>query len=268
MDFVSLSKILPMLVFPFNVTLWFMLLALAMLWINKVRLAGSSMAIAIAVFVVSGNPPLSSALYARHERTHLPLPIMEYPVADAIVVLGGSLGPPLPPRLYMDLSGAIDRIWHGVRLYRAGKASTIVLSGGNVFPQPGVEGESFYAAQLLVDWGVPQSAILIEDRSRNTYENALYSKTILNEKNMHKVLLVTSALHMPRALAVFRSNGIDAIAAPTDFNIVPVNRPGILNWIPSLGAMATLTDVIRENLGILVYRLRGWITDDTPDSAG
>jgi uncharacterized SAM-binding protein YcdF (DUF218 family) len=186
--------------------------------------------------------------------------VAEYPEVDAIVVLGGSLDPPLSPRLYLDLSGAIDRIWHGVRLFRAGRAATVLLSGGNVFPLPGVEGESFYAAQLMEEWGVPRSSILVEDLSRNTYENALYSKELLEENGLKKVLLVTSALHMPRALRVFRSNGIDAIAAPTDYNIVDLEQPEIINWIPSLNAMGSLSALIREKLGIIVYRYRGWIT--------
>ena len=259
MDIVSLSKILPLLVLPFTVALWLMLSALVLLWLHKPRWAGGCITLAIMVFAVCGNPSFSYTLYAQHERTHLPLPVEEYPQVDAIVVLGGSLGPPLSPRLYSDLNGNTDRILHGVRLYRAGRAATIVLSGGNVFPQPGIEGESFYAAQLMEEWGVPRSAILIEDRSRNTYENALYSKTILDENGLKTVLLVTSALHMPRALPVFRGNGIDAIAAPTDYKIVDLAQPRSLNWIPSLGALGTLSALIRENLGIIVYRYRGWI---------
>jgi uncharacterized SAM-binding protein YcdF (DUF218 family) len=263
MDFISLSKILPLLVLPFTVVLWFMLAALVLLWFHKGRWAGGCIAAAIVVFVVCGNSSFSYALYAQHERIHLPLPAADYPEVDAIVVLGGSLSPPLSPRLYMDLSGSTDRIWHGVRLFRAGRSATIVLSGGNVFPQPGVEGESLYAAQLMEEWGVPRSAILIEDRSRNTYENALYSKELLDKNGLKKVLLVTSALHMPRALRVFRSNGIDAIAAPTDYNVVDLEQPGFFNWIPNLGAMSAISALIRENLGIIVYRYRGWITAES-----
>ncbi len=260
MDFVSLSKILPILIYPFTLMLWLMLSAMALLYFRKVRCAAACIVVAIAVLVVCGNPSLSFALHARHERAYLPGPLQDYPNVDAIIVLGGALSPPLPPRTSTDLSGAADRILHGVRLYRAGKAATIVLSGGNVFPQPGFEAESFYTAQLMEEWGVPRSAIVIERRSRNTYENAVYSKAIMREKGFEKVLLVTSALHMPRALAVFRSAGIDAIAAPTDYNIVKRNQPWILEWFPTLSAMDALTDVFREHLGILVYRYRGWIS--------
>ena len=122
MDFVSLSKIVPLLVLPFGVSLWLSLLALLCLWRRRYRWTGAFLTLAVAVVVVCGNPTLASALYARHERTVLPLPVSEYPEVDAIVVLGGSLGPPLPPRQDIEISGAVDRLWHGVRLYRAGRA--------------------------------------------------------------------------------------------------------------------------------------------------
>jgi len=262
MDFVTLSKLLPLLIYPFSITLWLMMLALILLFFRKVLGAAVCIAAATAIVIVCGNPTLAAGMYARHERTFLPLPPAEHPRADVIIVLGGALSPPLPPRESFDLSGATDRIRYGARLYLTGKADTMLLAGGDVFPQTGVEAESFYTAQLLGEWGVPASAILIEGRSRNTYENALFSKEIMAEKGLEKALLVTSALHMPRALAVFRSAGIDTIAAPTDYNMVSYNQPRILNWLPTLGAMHAFTDVFRENLGILAYRYRGWISEE------
>ena len=66
----------------------------------------------------------------------------------------------------------------------------------------------------------------------------------------------------PRALAVFRSAGIDAVAAPTDYQIVAGGEPAVLNWLPDLGALGTFTEVYREHLGLFAYRLRGWISDE------
>ena len=262
MDFVSLSKILPLLIYPFNLALWLMVLALISLWLQWVRLAGGCLAAAIAIFFVAGNPTLASALHGHHERTYLPLPVADYPEVDAIIALGGGLGVPLPPRLSPDLQGAADRLLHTARLYHAGKAPRVILTGGNIFPQPGMQPESFYAAELLEEWGVPASAIIIEDQSRNTYENAVYTKRLMDKNDIDTVLLVTSAMHMPRALATFRSNGIDAIPAPTDYGTVAYDQPGVLSWIPTLGAVQTVTGVIYESLGILIYRYRGWIRDE------
>jgi uncharacterized SAM-binding protein YcdF (DUF218 family) len=262
MDVVTLSKILPVLILPFFLTLWLILLALVLLFFRRVRGAIACVVAALAICLVCGNPSLSAGLYAHHERTYLPLPPSQYPEADVIIVLGGALSPPLPPRESFDMSGATDRVRHGARLYQAGRADTVLLAGGNVFPQPGVEAESFYMAKLMQEWDVPASAILVEGRSRNTYENALYSKELMEKDGLKTALLVTSALHMPRALAVFRSAGIETTPAPTDYNIINTSQPRVLNWIPTLGAMATFTDVFREHLGILAYRFKGWISDE------
>lgn len=262
MDFISSSKILPLLIYPFNVALWLMIIALVLLWLQWVRAAGACLAVAIAIFLVTGNPTLATALYAHHERTHLPLPVADYPRVDAIIALGGSLGPPLPPRLSPELYSSADRLLHAARLYHAGRAPRVILAGGNVFPQPGIEEESFYAAKLLEEWGVPASAILIEDQSRNTYQNAVNTKKLVDKNGIGKVLLVTSAIHMPRALAVFRSNGIDALPAPTDYAIVGQNEPELLSWLPSIGSVQAVTGVIHENLGLLVYRYKGWIKSE------
>lgn len=262
MDFLSLSKILPLLVLPFNVALWLMITALILLSIRRNVGAGICLGIAMAVLVLAGNPTLSSSLYTRLEQTYLPVPVADSPAADAIVVLGGGLGLPIRPRLSADLNSAADRLLHTKRLYLAGKAPLVVITGGHVFPQPGVRPESFYASELLQEWGVPESAILIEHKSRNTYENAKYTSELLASKGIGKVLLVTSATHMPRAHAVFLSNGIDAIPCPTDYNMVELNQPALLNFIPNLGAISATTSVVSEYLGILAYRYKGWITDE------
>ena len=74
MDFVTLSKILPILIYPFSVMLWLLLLAFVLLMLKKVRGAAVSVAVAVAIFVVCGNPTLAAGLYARHERTFRALP--------------------------------------------------------------------------------------------------------------------------------------------------------------------------------------------------
>ena len=76
---------------------------------------------------------------------------------------------------------------------------------------------------LLVEWGVPSTAILIETKSLNTYQNAINVKPILESHNINNVLLVTSAIHMPRALATFQSVGINAIPSPTDYKTLDRN---------------------------------------------
>ena len=107
----------------------------------------------------------------------------------------------------------------------AGKAPLIIVSGGNVFLQEGIRPESAYTADLLQEWGIPQSAIIFEGNSRNTRENAVETSRLLKNRQLNRVLLVTSAFHMPRALATFRAVGIDAIPSPSSISadIGPAN---------------------------------------------
>ena len=113
---------------------------------------------------------------------------------------------------------------HAARLYRAGKAPVIVISGGHI-PWLGSNiPEARSIQSLLEEWDVPRASIIAETASRNTYENAMLTKELLAERGLHRVLLVTSAWHMPRALATFKSAGINAIPAATDFRVTYQDR--------------------------------------------
>ena len=111
--------------------------------------------------------------------------------------------------------------------------------------------------ELLRAWGVPEEAILLETESRNTDENALYSKRPLEAHGLKHILLVTSALHMPRALALFRASGIDAVPAPTDFEVVDRGDRTLMPWLPDAAALEGSTRAIKEYLGLGVYWIQG-----------
>jgi uncharacterized SAM-binding protein YcdF (DUF218 family) len=104
---------------------------------------------------------------------------------------------------------------------------------------------------------------VLERKSKTTYENALYSKQLLDERGIQDVLVVTSAAHMTRALAVFRSLGLHATAAPTDYEtggLIDYRNPTI--WLPDASTLSGTASALKEYLGILVYWLRGWIHTD------
>jgi uncharacterized SAM-binding protein YcdF (DUF218 family) len=110
--------------------------------------------------------------------------------------------------------------------------------------------------------GVPAKAIIQESESLNTRENAVNTKLILDKREINKILLVTSALHMPRSLEIFRKVGFECIAAPTDFLTVNnENNRGwasVLDLLPSADALKNTTNAIKEYVGSFVYRLSGW----------
>jgi uncharacterized SAM-binding protein YcdF (DUF218 family) len=214
--------------------------------------------VGLLVLWVPSTPVCSDWLQGTLESRYPPAPVEQAPRADAIVVLGGSVGAPRPPRVYPDLSGASDRVWHAARLYRAGKAPVVVASGGTVPWQDHAFREAPVMQRLLASWGVPADSVLLESASANTYENATNTATLLDERETRRVLLVTSALHMRRALATFRSAGVHAIPVATDYRVVERSRT-LLDVIPSAGALDGSTAAIREYVGYWVYEWRGWI---------
>jgi uncharacterized SAM-binding protein YcdF (DUF218 family) len=149
-------------------------------------------------------------------------------------------------------------VWHAARLYEAGKAPLIVASGGTLPWKDQEFREAPVMQRLLVSWGVPADSILLESTSANTYQNATNTAEVVAERGIDRVLLVTSALHMRRALATFRSVGIEAVPAATDYRVVE-GRTTLLDLLPSAGALDGSTAAIREYVGYIVYDWRGWI---------
>jgi|TARA_B100000315_G_scaffold88363_1_gene81146 uncharacterized SAM-binding protein YcdF (DUF218 family) len=254
-DWITLSKFLPQLVYPFNLALLLLLAALALIMAGRRRSGVFAVFVAFAVLVVCASP-LSLMLYREHELQYPPVPVLSSPTADAIVLLGGDVGIPVPPRTQSQLHG--NRLLHAFRLFKAGKAPLIMVTGGNVFPQEGLYAEASYSKTILTGWGVPDDVIVTESKSRNTRQNALYSHQILAAQGVDRILLVTNAFHMPRAAAVFGRAGFEVVPSPSSFSITDYRRPKLLDWWPSLGNLGKAQAVMREKLGLLVYRLRGW----------
>lgn len=254
-DWITLSKFLPQLVYPFNLALLLLLAALLLIIFGRRRSGVFTVFLAFVILVVCASP-LPLVLYRQHELRYPPVPISSLPAADAIVLLGGDVGIPVPPRTESQLHG--NRLLHAFRLFEAGKAPLILVTGGNVFPQEGLSAEATYSKAILAGWGVPDDAILTESKSRNTRQNALYSHQILSAQGIDRILLVTSAFHMPRAAAVFRHAGFEVMPSPSSVSVTDYRRPKLLDWWPSLGNLGKAQALMRERLGIFVYRLRGW----------
>jgi len=183
----------------------------------------------------------------------------DLPPADAIVVLGGFIAwVPSDVRTEPDLGDAVDRVFRAARLYRAGKAPLVVATGGNLPWVGGDVAEALLIRDVLVELGVPEDAVLVETESRNTRENAVNTAPVLDENGIDRVLLVTSARHMRRSLAVFAHAGIDAVPAPADFSSRSWQSGSILEFLPDANALVRTSSVLREALGLVAYRLRGW----------
>jgi uncharacterized SAM-binding protein YcdF (DUF218 family) len=253
------SKILFLFVDP--PALIFLLLICA--WMSRKRLSKVSLSLyaaAVLLLFVLGCPTTSQWLVRSLEHQYPDKGVSVERNAQAIIVLGGSLNLPSDAHPFVGLSNSADRIQEGLRLYRAGKAPLIVLSGGdsplNTRIRPLHEGG--YMRSLLEEWGAPKSAIIVEDASINTRENATFTHKMLAARGVDHIILVTSALHMPRAVATFRKVGFDVVAAPADFQSGWVEQASVFNWLPNSGDLANSSNVLHEWLGYLVYKLRGW----------
>ena len=254
-DWITLSKFLPQLVYPFSLALLLLLLAWAWVLLGKRWKGSIAIGLALAILMITASP-LSQAVYRQHEQKFPAVPIAQSPNAGAIVVLGGDVGIPNAPRTTSQLDG--NRLFHAFRLYKAAKAPVIVITGGNVFPQEGLQSEAMYSKAILEEIGVASDAILTETDSRNTYQNAVNTRKMLGEIGIDRIILVTDAFHMPRAVAVFEKAGFEVIPSPSGFSVVDFARPKLLEWWPSLGNLSKAHAVMREKLGLIVYQLRGW----------
>lgn len=261
-----LSKFLSMFVFPLGAGCLFIAVSLIAQVRERSRIAIAANLAALAILCLMGNRAVSHLL-VRPLETRV-IPAGPLPQADAIVVLGGVTGPAVSPQPTIHLTAGADRLTYGAELYRAHKAPLVVLSGGDMPWNRGLSPESTQMAEIMQMLGVPRSAILEESASRNSHENAAYTSELLLAHNLHRILLVTSAMVMPRALAAFRHQGIDAIAAPTDFT------PGLgadsrdrvsdlevdaLNMLPSPHTLEESSAALHEYVGLVLYRLAGWI---------
>ncbi|MEM9154445.1 MAG: YdcF family protein [Cyanobacteria bacterium P01_F01_bin.33] len=259
--FFAASKLLPLLIYPLGLACLLLGLSLAIFW-RFPRVAAASVALALTVLLLAGNGWVASALVRSLEWQYLPPD--EVPQAEAIVVLGGGTGAPDYPRPWVDLNDAGDRVVYGAKLFQEGKAPWLILSGGRVVWMSGQMPEADDMSAIATAMGVPLTAILPEPNSHNTYENAINVRQILQERNIGRILLVTSAMHMPRSLAIFRHLGMDAVPIPTDYwvtdaDIEPSLAGFLLGCLPDAENLRQTSRALKEYIGTAVYRLKGWL---------
>ena len=179
------------------------------------------------------------------ERPYLALQTPDsLPKADAIVLLGGGIGK-VDGFAYPEMYDGADRVWHAARLYRAGNAPLVVVSGDN---------DLAAAVPLLLDLGVPREAIAVDNSSRNTYENSRFTERLLAESGGaegKKVLLVTSAWHMPRACGNFSKTSLSVVPAATDFKATSSCR-GCAHWWDWIAPSP-------ENIGVSAMLFKEWL---------
>jgi uncharacterized SAM-binding protein YcdF (DUF218 family) len=263
--FIFFSKFLPLFVYPVGFVC--LLIITALLFWQKRRFAKLLLIIAFLVIFIGGNRYFSNTLTRSLEWKY---PSFK-PVAslDLIVVLGGGTEPMLDPRPITEVNAAGDRIIYAVKLHQEYPDAKILLSGGDIdFLDQSSGTPAQDMAELLKLMGVPESSLILQDQSQNTYEDALYSCEKIKAAGYKNVLLVTSAMHMPRSVKLFEKQGCHVIPAPTDFGITqaaweklwhPSVEEFFINLVPSYTNLSSVTKSMKEYLGIFVYHLKGWL---------
>ncbi|RKX75741.1 MAG: YdcF family protein [Spirochaetes bacterium] len=255
-----LSKILQILVLPPGIIIVALILAFLFLFKKKYLVTKFLLFFSLISLYSLSLEPISDLIIKPLEDLHPPLDRENFSLyledriqPEYIVVLGGGTVESSPEE---GGSGTLNttslkRLIYGYLLFKETKLP-IILAGGRVIEKEIYEPEAEVALRTLLEMGVPENKIGIEAESRNTWENAEHVKERFSPE---KIILVTSAYHMPRSVYSFRQNGMDCIPAPTDYK---TNRAvyNFLSFFPDMEELKDSYSAIREFFGLLYYRIR------------
>lgn len=250
-----MKSLLISLIIPLNLCIFLVIVGALFAVFRRKRLAILSFISGITWAFIWSLPITSYIVGGYLENRYPHIAPAELPTAQAIVVFGGSTAnnrsnwfePYSKETRHARIDTADD-------LFFMKKAPLIIVSGAAL---EGDVSEAKGMSRQLQNRGVPKENILIEDKSTTTRENGFYVDKILKDKGITDILLVTSALHMPRSMAVMQKLGYHPIAAANPPQIVIPKD--IQPYLPDDRALEASRSIIKEYIGLLAYYLRGWI---------
>ena len=255
--FFVLSKTLGVLLLPTNLLIVVGLFGALLLVTRFAALGRKLLVVVIVLLAVCGFSPIGNLLLYPLEQRFPPWdPTQGAP--DGIIVLGGSIDPDLSMAHKVPVvRSAGDRIVVTAALARRYPNARIVFSGGSANLISDQAKEADYAREVFASLGIDPSRVTIERQSRNTYENAAFSKQLAAPKPGERWLLITSAFHMPRAMGLFRKVGFAVEACPVDWR-AGTSAAEMFWFSGTAGDGFGRTDLaVREWIGLLAYRLEG-----------
>ncbi|MEE4218296.1 MAG: YdcF family protein [Xanthomonadales bacterium] len=255
----ALTKFLSLWIYPLGISTLLACVALVLL-LRRHRLAALwSLGLAIVNLWVFSTAAVADALVHWLEKDWLDRPVSALPSADAVIVLGGAFSSGNGQFVYPDAGGHVDRYWHAARIYHAGKAPLIIVSGGRSPHLAAGPTEAEMGAQFLADLGVPPGAIIEDRASLDTHDHAVQLERISVDYGLERVMVVTSARHMRRALATLRDAGPELVPAATDFTVSQDPPATIRRYLPGVSALSRSTSALHEIYGMVYYRVMGWM---------
>jgi uncharacterized SAM-binding protein YcdF (DUF218 family) len=257
--FFALSKTLGVMLLPTNLLIGVGIAGLILLFTRFARLGRKLLIASIALLAICGFSPLGNLMLYPLEARFPPWDDTRG-APDGIVVLGGSIEPDLSAaRGTVVFTGSVDRIIAAAALAHRYPQARIVFSGGNAnLVSDDAAKEADTAQAVFERLGVAKGRLLMERQSRNTLENAEFSKAMLNPKPGERWLLVTSAYHMPRSVGAFRRAGFAIEPYPVDWRTG--GRGDLVKFsIYALDGLGRVEIAMREWIGLSAY----WITGKT-----
>ena len=248
------KKIVTPFFLPVSVCIEVLLLGLILLWFTRLQKTGKVI-VTIGLILLTGLSygPVSEALLRPLEYKYPPLLNSDYlPQVKWVVVLGGGhISNPQIPVTSRISSSALYRLVEGIRLYRQQPGRKLILTGCVIF-------DPVSHAQVLAEVaqavGIKKQDLVLEQHSKDTKDEALLVKALVGNE---KFILVTSAVHMPRSMALFRNQGMDPIPAPADFLVTKGQGFGPGIFFPGAGELVQAERAVYEYLGMVWARLRG-----------
>ncbi len=241
-----LHKLLPIVALPLGFCIALTLLALLF---KKRWLAF----VAVATLLLSSLPIVGDSLLKTLEDRFPKLEVEDCPSADAIVVLSGILHKSRSKNGELEWAEGVDRFEQGILLLKAGKAPLLIFTGGRLpwGNQQLTEGQELRRAALAR--GIPAASILVTEEVGNTADEAKAVRKIAEERKLQRIILVTTAYHMPRAEYLFRTRGVPVIPFPTDYYTRFNESLTLLDFLPQAGALGNTETTLRESYGRLYY---------------
>jgi uncharacterized SAM-binding protein YcdF (DUF218 family) len=262
--FPYLTRIFWLLAQPLSLVAIFLALGLLLSfrkgrWLSRTSFLVATLILGLCAFTTFGYL-LISPLETRFVRPPEPARI------DGIVVLGGGIDSDITTTMHnWEFNRSGDRYVEALRLALTHPEAKVIIAAGpaGAFAAPNDEPEAYAAARFFEAFGIAKERLLIDDKSRNTDENAVNAKALAGDASGQTWLLVTSAFHMPRSVGLFRAVDFPVVPWPADYLASGAEGVGLkLDQLPE--NMAVTSIALREWSGLLGYKLAGKIADVLP----
>jgi uncharacterized SAM-binding protein YcdF (DUF218 family) len=230
---------------------------LALLIYGLVRRRRRPLIVAACILYLASMPLVGNGLFHRLEIGYRPLPLDSVEKVDAIVPLGGILGPTAPYGFLPNVGEAGERLEAGIALMARGKADWLVFTGGRAPWAERLEVEGAITARAAMARGIAPEKILVTREVGNTADEARAVAELMRARGWHRIILVTSGWHMRRAARLFRKAGVDFIPFPVDFQVDTRSPTTLLDLLPRADGLRLTEAALREWYGMAFYALFG-----------